>query len=98
MVADADPRLRQIEESIREIPDFPKPGILFQDVTTLVGSHAAFRHTIDLLFERYQGQDIHVVAGVCCAVFGGGFNGDAARAAATRRRQQNSLPLIGHST
>ena len=67
MVAD-DPRLREIEESIREIPDFPKPGILFQDVTTLVGSHTAFKHTIDLFFERYTGQDIHVVAGVFVVV------------------------------
>jgi len=41
-----------IADSIRGIPDFPKPGILFWDVTTLMLQHAAFQASIDLFYER----------------------------------------------
>lgn len=39
---------------IRDIPDFPKPGILFYDITPLLGDPAAFKHSIDLMAERFQ--------------------------------------------
>ena len=39
---------------IRDIPDFPKPGILFYDITPLLGHPAAFRHSIGLMAERFQ--------------------------------------------
>eukprot|EP00879_Flechtneria_rotunda_P028341 GHRR01030442.1.p1 GENE.GHRR01030442.1~~GHRR01030442.1.p1 ORF type:complete len:166 (+),score=34.45 GHRR01030442.1:152-649(+) len=52
-----------ISDSIRGIPDFPKPGILFWDVTTLMLSPQAFQLTIDLLVERYKDQKVDVVAG-----------------------------------
>jgi adenine phosphoribosyltransferase len=58
-----DAKLAHIKSSIRGIPDFPKPGILFWDVTTLMLDVEAFKHTIDLLVERYRGQKIDVVAG-----------------------------------
>jgi adenine phosphoribosyltransferase len=58
-----DAKLAHIKHSIRGIPDFPKPGILFWDVTTLMLDVEAFRHTVDLLVERYRGQKIDVVAG-----------------------------------
>ncbi len=54
-----------IRDSIRDIPDFPKPGILFWDVTTLMLEPKAFQHTIDLFVERYRGQQVDVVVGVC---------------------------------
>jgi len=58
-----DPRLDLISEAIREVPDFPKPGILFYDITTLLADAAAFSATIDLLIERYRDRNIdHVVA------------------------------------
>ncbi|OWM70789.1 adenine phosphoribosyltransferase 1-like [Punica granatum] len=60
----SDPRIAGIAKSIRVIPDFPKPGILFQDITTLLLHTKAFRDTIDLFVERYQGKGISVVAGV----------------------------------
>jgi adenine phosphoribosyltransferase len=47
---------------IRDIPDFPKPGILFKDITPLLASPEAFAHTIDLLAERYAGRGIDSVA------------------------------------
>jgi adenine phosphoribosyltransferase len=39
---------------IRDIPDFPKPGILFKDITPLLGNAEAFRHTIEALAQRYE--------------------------------------------
>jgi adenine phosphoribosyltransferase len=47
---------------IRDIPDFPKPGILFKDITPLLANPAAFRHSIDLLAKRYETRPIDVVA------------------------------------
>jgi adenine phosphoribosyltransferase len=49
-----DPRLLEIKRFIRDIPDFPKPGILFKDITPLLGSGPAFRQSIDLLAERVR--------------------------------------------
>jgi adenine phosphoribosyltransferase len=43
---------KDLQRFIRDVPDFPKPGILFKDVTPLLGDAAAFRATIDLLAER----------------------------------------------
>ncbi|KAH1109760.1 hypothetical protein AAZX31_04G044000 [Glycine max] len=59
-----DTRLARIASAIRVIPDFPKPGILFQDITTLLLDTKAFKDTIDLFVERYRDQNINVVAGV----------------------------------
>jgi adenine phosphoribosyltransferase len=47
---------------IRDIPDFPKPGILFKDITPLLAEPSAFRKAIDLLYVRYQGRRIDAVA------------------------------------
>lgn len=63
-MASADARLAGIAASIRVIPDFPKPGIMFQDITTLLLDPKAFRDTIDLFVERYKDKGITVVAGV----------------------------------
>ncbi|XP_074570803.1 adenine phosphoribosyltransferase 1-like isoform X2 [Curcuma longa] len=62
--ADQDHRLERIASTIRVIPDFPKPGILFQDITTMLLKPEAFRDTIDMLVERYRDKGISVVAGV----------------------------------
>ncbi|KAL3812322.1 hypothetical protein ACJIZ3_013590 [Penstemon smallii] len=59
-----DDRISRISSSIRVIPDFPKPGILFQDITTLLLDPTAFQDTIDLFVERYKDRNINVVAGV----------------------------------
>ncbi|XP_043708079.1 adenine phosphoribosyltransferase 1-like isoform X2 [Telopea speciosissima] len=58
-----DQRLTRIASAIRVIPNFPKPGIIFQDITTLLLDPEAFKDTIDLFVERYRGKDISVVAG-----------------------------------
>ena len=58
-----DSRRKAISDSIRIIPDFPKKGIMFQDVTTLLLSPEAFQFSIDDFAERYKGQDIEAVVG-----------------------------------
>ena len=59
-----DTRLATIEASIREIPDFPKPGILFRDITTLLAKPEALRATIDMIVEHYKDMNIGYVAGL----------------------------------
>ncbi|KAF7810126.1 adenine phosphoribosyltransferase 3 [Senna tora] len=58
-----DPRIHGIKTKIRVVPNFPKPGIMFQDITTLLLDPKAFKDTIDLFVERYKGKNISVVAG-----------------------------------
>jgi adenine phosphoribosyltransferase len=52
MSAPDDPRLVRLRARVRDIPDFPKPGILFRDLTPLMGDGAALRETVALLAER----------------------------------------------
>ncbi|PZO82186.1 MAG: adenine phosphoribosyltransferase [Mesorhizobium amorphae] len=51
-------------KSIRTIPDYPKPGIQFRDITTLLGDARAFRRAVDALVQPYAGQKIDKVAGI----------------------------------
>jgi len=50
-----------LSEKIRDIPDFPKPGILFKDITTLLSDAEAFRAGIDELVAKFQGERIDKV-------------------------------------
>ena len=49
--------------AIRAIPDYPKPGIIFRDITTLLGDARAFRRAIDELVHPYAGTKIDKIAG-----------------------------------
>jgi adenine phosphoribosyltransferase len=49
---------------IRSIPDYPKPGIIFRDITTLLGNPRAFRRAVDELVQPYAGVRIDKVAGI----------------------------------
>jgi adenine phosphoribosyltransferase len=53
-----------LRAKIREIPDFPKPGILFYDITTLLKEPAAYREAIELMLEPYRGQQVDLVVGM----------------------------------
>ncbi len=53
-----------LKNSIRTIADYPKPGIMFRDITTLLGSAHAFRRAVDLLVQPWAGLKIDKVAGV----------------------------------
>jgi adenine phosphoribosyltransferase len=53
-----------LRAKIREIPDFPKPGILFYDITTMLKDAAAFKEAIDLLIEPYRDIKVDAVIGM----------------------------------
>jgi len=53
-----------LSASIRSIPDYPKPGIMFRDITTLLGDARAFRRAVDELVQPWAGMKIDKVAGI----------------------------------
>ena len=53
-----------LRDSIRTIPDYPKPGIMFRDITTLLGNARAFRRAVDELVQPWAGMKIDKVAGI----------------------------------
>jgi len=54
----------ELKKTIREVPDFPKPGVSFKDLTTLFQNPVAFRSAMDRLTERFSDEKIDVVAGI----------------------------------
>lgn len=56
--------MEDLKRLIREVPDYPKPGILFYDLTTLLKDKKGFHDLIDRLCEHYKGHTIDVVAGI----------------------------------
>jgi len=56
--------MEQLRALIREVPDFPKPGINFYDITTLLKDPGGFKAVIDLLGERYRSTPVDVVLGI----------------------------------
>ncbi len=55
---------QQLEKAIRNIPDFPKPGILFRDITTLLKDKKAFKAAVDEIVKKYKNRKIDKVVGV----------------------------------
>lgn len=53
-----------LKAKIRHVPDFPKTGILFYDITTLLSDAQGFRDTVDALAAPYMGEDIDQVVGI----------------------------------
>ncbi|MGA2182902.1 MAG: adenine phosphoribosyltransferase [Bryobacteraceae bacterium] len=58
------PQVEDLKALIREVPDFPKPGILFYDITTLLKDPGGLKAVIDRLKERYAGAGVDVVLGI----------------------------------
>jgi adenine phosphoribosyltransferase len=56
--------MERLRAAIREIPDFPKPGILFRDITTLLKEGVLFRQSVDLFVDRYVSQKVDAVIGI----------------------------------
>ena len=56
--------LESIRGAIRDIPNFPKPGIVFKDITPLLCNGALFARTIDIFADRYRQQKIDMVLGI----------------------------------
>jgi adenine phosphoribosyltransferase len=53
-----------LKSAIRTIPDYPKPGIMFRDITTLLGDARAFRRAVDEMVQPWAGMKIDKVAGI----------------------------------
>lgn len=56
--------MNRLKDKIRDIPDFPKPGIIFKDITPLVKDPAALRLAVHQLIQPFLGRNITVVAGM----------------------------------
>ena len=56
--------METLKERIRHVPDFPKPGILFYDVTTLLQDRDGFQMAIDAMANPYQGQSVDLIVGI----------------------------------
>ncbi len=54
----------QLRDIIRDIPDFPKKGVVFKDITTLLSDARSFHRMIDLLAHRYVGEKIDQIVGI----------------------------------
>jgi adenine phosphoribosyltransferase len=56
--------LDRLRAGIRDVPDFPKKGIIFKDITPILSDHALFRASIDLFLERCRGKEIDKIVGI----------------------------------
>lgn len=56
--------IAEIRQAIRDIPNFPKPGVIFKDITPLLGNGRLFQQTIELLAHRYHSQSVDMVLGI----------------------------------
>jgi len=61
MVSDSISTLRS---AIRDVPDFPKPGIVFKDITPILSSGKLFRASIDAFLDQCRGQEIDKIVGI----------------------------------
>lgn len=61
---ESETTLKTIEDRIRSIPDYPKPGINFRDITPMLKDSEAFRACIDLLREKIKGMKINYIVGI----------------------------------
>jgi adenine phosphoribosyltransferase len=57
-------RLDRARALLRDVPDFPKPGILFKDITPLLGDAEGFASVLDAMVERYRSEGIHKILGI----------------------------------
>lgn len=56
--------IEQVRAAIRDVPDFPKPGILFKDITTVLRDSRLLRHVVDSLFHHIKDREIEYVVGI----------------------------------
>ena len=56
--------LNALRALIRDVPDFPKPGIIFKDITPLLKDHRAFRFACDQLAEKFEGLEVDQIVGI----------------------------------
>jgi len=90
-------RIDFIRSKIRDVPDFPKPGIVFKDITPILSDPSAFNMCLDLMAERYDGKPLDAIVGIESR----GFIFGAALAARMRKafvpaRKPGKLPSATH--
>ena len=56
--------MKALTDLIRDIPDFPEPGIMFKDITPLLGDHNGLQIAVGALVEHYREADVTLVAGI----------------------------------
>ena len=56
--------IEQLKNTIRNVPDFPKLGIQFKDITTLLMEHDAFNYCIDIFYQEFKDENIDAVVGI----------------------------------
>jgi adenine phosphoribosyltransferase len=56
--------MRDFKKCIRDLPDFPKKGVVFRDITTLLKDKDAYHQVIDAFYDHYKGQSIDLVVGI----------------------------------
>jgi adenine phosphoribosyltransferase len=84
-----------LRQAIRTIPDYPKPGIQFRDITTLLGDPEAFRFTVDELVRPWTGAKVDRVAGIEARGFIlGGAVAHQLRAGFVPIRKKGKLPHV----
>ena len=82
-----------LKAKIRNVPDFPKPGILFYDITTLLRDRDGFHHVVEALAAPFKGQDVDLVVGIESRGFIlGGAVADALGAGFVPVRKPGKLP------
>lgn len=91
--------MEDLKGKIRDIADFPKPGVIFKDITTLLRDASSFNRAVDLMGHRYLEQEVDVVLGIEAR----GFLVGAALAYKLNRgvvlvRKPGKLPYKTHST
>lgn len=88
----------ELRSAIRDVPDFPKKGIIFKDITTLIQKKDLFRRAIDELVERYKDKSVDLVA--CIEARGFIFGGAVAHrlgAGVVPIRKRGKLPYKTHT-
>ena len=93
----SEQRIEIIRSKIRDVPDFPKPGIVFKDITPVLTDPRAFNLCLDLLAERYDGRPLDAIVGIEAR----GFIFGAALASRMRKafvpvRKPGKLPSATH--
>ena len=56
--------MEELKQVIRNVPDFPKPGIGFKDITTLIKDGVSFQKAIDIMSDHYNPNDVDVIVGI----------------------------------
>ena len=56
--------IEMLRAAVRDVPDFPKKGIVFKDITPVLSDHRLFRASIDLFLERCQGKEVDKIVGI----------------------------------